>query len=51
MIHNYKGQDYILNLIDTPVTWISPMKSPRRLLPAKGLSFWWTLRKALKPRL
>ena len=38
MEYVYKGEKYILNLIDTQVTWISPTRYPALLLPARGHS-------------
>ena len=48
---NYKarnGETYLLNLIDTPGTSISPMKCPARFLPVKARCWWWTRHRAWK---
>jgi len=50
MVHKYKGQEYVLNLIDTPGTWTFPMRCPARWLPARAQFCWWTLPRASRPR-
>ena len=35
MKYNYKGEEYILNLIDTPGTWTSRMRFPALSPPAR----------------
>ncbi|GLL54602.1 hypothetical protein KUBF_22640 [Bacteroides finegoldii] len=35
MEYNYKGEKYILNLIDTPDTWTFPMRCPVLSQPVK----------------
>ena len=45
------GKEYLFNLIDTPVTPISPMKFPEVLRLAKAPCFWSMRRRESRPRL
>src|SRR5665213_2973135 len=44
------GEDYVLNLMDTPATSTSPMRSAARSPPAKDRSWWWTRARGSRPR-
>ena len=51
MEYNYKGEKYILNLIDTPATWTSPMRCPALSHPVRVRCWSWTPRKVFRHRL
>ena len=48
MKYDYEGEEYILNLIDTPDTLTLRTKFPARLRLARGRYSLWTLRRAWK---
>ena len=50
MIYERDGEEYEINLIDTPAMWILAMKCTVRCKRVKGRSWWWTPRKESRRR-